>query len=281
MTTSTSSATASSGSGALRCRTDFLRRYLAVAPLPLALERTCEAEILCRRPFERPVLDLGCGDGLFAHIVFEDPIDLGVDIDPRELTAARRWGGYRELVECDAASIPRPDGTFKTILSNSVLEHIPQLDAVLREARRLLAPDGAFYVTVPTHLFDHHSVAYQALAGLGLGRLAERWRVGFNEFWRHHHYHDPAAWAERFRGHGFEVAEVIEYCPRGLGTLNDALVPFSAMSLVNKKLFGRWVLLEAPRRAWASVVGPALAPLTSYRPDGTGGGIVFFALRPR
>lgn len=281
MMTSTSSATDSSDSAAPpRFERDFLRRYLTQAPLPLALERACEAEILSRQRFERPVLDLGCGDGIFASILFRDPVDLGVDINPRELEAARRMGAHRELLECSGAAVPRPTGSFRTVFSNSVLEHIPELPSVLDEVRRLLAPDGRFYATVPTDNFERFNVVFQALSAVGSSALAERWRGRFNAFWRHYHTHDLAGWRALFAAHGFEVEEAHEYCPRSLCLLNDALVPFAGPALVNKRLLNRWVLWQTPRTLSAAVLGRALAPLTAYRPGLVGGGIVFFALRP-
>ena len=79
-------------------RSDFLANYTACAPLALAFERTLECRILSQQRFERPILDLGCGDGLFARVLFAEPIDTGVDPSEQELRKADRTGLYQELI---------------------------------------------------------------------------------------------------------------------------------------------------------------------------------------
>ena len=54
---------------------DFLMEFLKVYPHipPLALWRAIEAKLLLYdHPLKQPILDLGCGDGLFARILFAD-----------------------------------------------------------------------------------------------------------------------------------------------------------------------------------------------------------------
>src|SRR5687768_14968956 len=122
----------------MRFKTDFAQAYSTAAPLALAFERIVECGIMRGQAFERPILDIGCGEGLFATMLFAEKIDTGIDPDGRELDRARALGAYRELIQCRGHAIPKPDGTYRTILSNSVLEHIPDLDSVLMEAHRLL-----------------------------------------------------------------------------------------------------------------------------------------------
>ena len=49
----------------------------------------------------------------------------------------------------DAASIPLPDNSFSAVILGEVLEHVPEPLSVLREARRLLIPEGKIVATVP------------------------------------------------------------------------------------------------------------------------------------
>ncbi len=49
----------------------------------------------------------------------------------------------------DAASIPLPDNSFDTAILAELLEHVPEPKAVLKEAYRLLKPDGVALITAP------------------------------------------------------------------------------------------------------------------------------------
>lgn len=147
---------------------NFFDTYIKHAPLPLAIERTQECLLLSRQKFESPILDIGCGDGIFAKILFNQAIDLGVDPNKKELQRAQLTNKYSELIECYGDKIPKPDNSFKTIFSNSVMEHIPEILPVLKEANRLLDKDGRLYLTLPTHLFDKYTIGYQVLSKLGM-----------------------------------------------------------------------------------------------------------------
>jgi len=256
----------------------FLRDYLTEAPFPLAFERSWECRILAQQSFVRPILDVGCGEGLFAHILFEGQIDAGIDPNGRELERAGRLGRYRELIQCTGDRIPKPDGSYRTIFSNSVLEHIPDLDGVLRELFRLLAPGGQMFVTVPSHRFDHYSVVHTLLRSIGLSSLAERYRKFFNRFWQHHHYYDPAGWKALFTRHGFQVEQCFMYGSKNLCLLNDFLIPFSLPSMVLKKAVNRWTLLPRLRRFCLAPLAASAEGLAKQVIDVPEGGLVFLKL---
>ncbi len=54
----------------MRFNSDFLKRYLAIAPSALAYERAIECELHVGKNWASPILDIGCGDGIFAQILF-------------------------------------------------------------------------------------------------------------------------------------------------------------------------------------------------------------------
>lgn len=232
----------------MRFNDNILGRYLSLSPIPLAFERFLEAKIYQKLSFERPILDIGCGEGLFAKVVFGEKIDTGIDPDPRELKRAREFNAYEELIECKGEAVNKPDGHYKTVFSNSVLEHIPDIEPVFREAYRLLDHDGKFYVTVPSQHFDEYSVVNQILCAVGLCALADKYRSFFNRFWRHYHYYTPDGWRALAQRNGFTVTEIHTYGTKRICLLNDFLVPFSLISFVAKKLTNRWVLFPGLRR---------------------------------
>jgi SAM-dependent methyltransferase len=231
--------------GDVRFRNDYLEPYLQEVPVPLALERAVECGILAAQRFERPVLDLGCGDGIFASILFADPIETGVDPLDFELDIARTKGIYEELLCCLGNAIPKPDASYATAFSNSVLEHIADLDPVLVEINRILRPGGMFYVTIPTHRFERYTIGNVVLEAIRAKGLAARWRAMFKRFWNLYNVDHPDRWRARFEAAGFEVVDQFEYEPRNLYLLKEVLMPFSVPGAVSKRVANRWVIVPA------------------------------------
>lgn len=264
----------------MRFRADFFPRYLIHAPVPLALERSLECEILSGQELRRPVLDIGCGDGLFASILFDEKIDLGIDPNKRELDRARKTGAYQELIQCFGETVPKQDQSFNTIITNSALEHVINPEPVLKEAHRLLTADGSLYITVPTDLFDQYTVVNVLLTKLRMHSLSKRFRRRYNEFWSQPYHYPPDEWASLFRKSGFDVVQTIQYDSRKICLLNDSLVPFSFFSWLTKSLFNRWTFASPLRTVVARAV-----MLVVHRQDIEAaigierGGLVFFKLR--
>lgn len=216
--------------------------YVAQTPLALALERGLECQVLAAEEFVAPVLDVGCGDGLFASILFADKIDTGIDPNPAEIACAAKTGAYRELICCSGSEIPKPAESYRTILSNSVLEHIPDVSSVMREAHRLLEPGGNFYFTVPTDEFEQHSLIHRLLLKFGLTSAATSFRKWYNRFWKHFHAYSPDGWQQMISTVGFEVVKTVRYNPPRMTLRNDCLTPIALGSSLFKRITGRWVL---------------------------------------
>ena len=233
---------------ALHYRGDFFDTYTAHAPLALAFERILEGKLLWEETIEPPVLDVGCGDGMFASFLFSDRIDTGIDPNDQELRCAARVGGYRELICCSGATIPKPDASYRTVFSNSVLEHIPDLEPVLREIFRVLMPGGSLYIAVPTDTFERWTVIDLFLSRLGLNKIAARYRNFFNKFWRHYHAYSQMEWEAFLVRSGFQVKNSIRYNAPRIALANDLFAPVALPSMLLKKFTGRWILWPALRR---------------------------------
>jgi SAM-dependent methyltransferase len=105
-------------------------------------------------PGER-VLDLGCGAGtdslVAAQMVGPEGSVKGIDMTPEMLDKARRAAaelGVRnvELVEGEAEQLPFPAASFDVVISNGVIDLVPDKDAVFAELHRVLAPGGRIQV---------------------------------------------------------------------------------------------------------------------------------------
>jgi len=96
------------------------------------------------------VLDLACGDGyLLEQVLARRPREAtGIDFSAAELTAARARGLDAALVEGRAQALPFDDDAFDRVLCHLALMLFDDLECVLREVRRVLAPGGSFGVVV-------------------------------------------------------------------------------------------------------------------------------------
>lgn len=260
--------------------TDFVLEYASHAPLALALERSLECRLLSRFVFQRPVLDVGCGDGLFAKVLFGPAmVDEGVDPDPAELARARRRNAYLHLHQAEGQALPLPDASTATVISNSTLEHIVELDAVLREVRRVLRPGGTLFATVPTDRFDRYSSVSRLLEALGLFGAAASFRGFYDRFWRHYHFYPPEGWAIRMKAAGLRVVEVVEYDSPSRCMLHDLLVPLALPAFVVKKTLGRFFLFPGLRRTTVRLLrGTLPRDRVDPLPAGTGGLVLLRAV---
>lgn len=256
---------------------DFLARYLTVAPAALALERATECRILSELELSLPLLDLGCGDGLFGSVFYERPTAIGIDRDHGALRRARRF--YRGLAAGDGRALPFADGAFATVLANSVLEHVVGLDAVLAEVWRVLSDAGRLVVTVPTESYQRH-FAYSRLArALGLDGVAGMYERAVNRAFRHREVHEPAAWADRLQHAGFAIDQVKGYLSASTIAIDDLLYPSAAISRLWERLLGHYFLLPSLRRATAPLLARVLrSPYAD--PRDVAGYILIVATRP-
>lgn len=251
---------------------------MALTPAALAFERAVECEILAEQPFAHPMLDIGCGDGIFAHILFDEKIDVGIDPDLSEVEKSKTMSAYDELIVCYGDNIPKEDASFKTILSNSVLEHIDDLMPVLIEANRLLAPGGKFYITIPTDQLERNGLLARVLSGIGLNSFANKYAVFHNRFWRHFHAHSPKIWRDMFKEAGFTIVEERVYASKNFSTFYDTLVPLALPSFVAKTLTNRWFFFPKMRSMFSILVYVAIAGFQHQLKKGEGSSLVYYAL---
>jgi len=132
---------------------DLLWKNISELPYFRGLLRAVEGRYYQDIPLKPPVLDLGCGDGHFAEATFQPGFAVGIDPWLAPLREANQRKIYKSCLQAIGGSMPFPDRYFQTVISNSVLEHIPDLDPVLAEISRVLKPGGQMIFCVPNHRF--------------------------------------------------------------------------------------------------------------------------------
>ncbi len=101
------------------------------------------------------MLEVACGTGIVTrHLRGRLPPGgrfVATDLNPPMLDLARRkLEGVRGIdwQPADACTLPFPDGSFDVLVCQFGLMFVPDKPAALKEARRVLAPDGTFLFSV-------------------------------------------------------------------------------------------------------------------------------------
>jgi SAM-dependent methyltransferase len=154
-------------------------------------------------------LDLGCGDGKLMRILLDAAPGarslVGVDVDPMETRDAAASGVYQRVHTVPGHRIPEADASFDFVFSNSVLEHIPEIEPVIAEVARVLRPGGAFLFTVPGAQF------HDCLAGPLLPSDRGRYLQSVDRRCAHRRYWGEAEWRACLERHGMDLARSVAY----------------------------------------------------------------------
>lgn len=220
----------------------ILWRHLMDLPYFRAMVRAVEDAFYQGLSLPGPVLDLGSGDGHFASVAFQHPLDVGLDPWWGPLRESKDRQAYRLLTQADGGRMPFADGAFASAVSNSVLEHIPHVESVLAETARVVKPGGRFVFCVPNHRFPQLLMGREVFSRLGLKGAAENYTRLFQRISRHVHCDSREVWAARLAAAGFEIEQAWDYFPREALHRMEAGHAFGLPALVSKKITGRWVL---------------------------------------
>ena len=246
----------------------YLWPMLQGLPYFRALLRAVEAGFYEEFELPAPVLDIGCGDGHFAEITFDQALDLGMDPEHRSLQEAKGREVYHFLVQSRGDRQPLPSQHFASAISNSVLEHIPDVQAVLKESGRLLKPGAKLLFCVPNHRWPGNLRIAGTLERWGLKGLAGAYRRFFIRISRHVHMLSPQEWEAMLEASGFELERYWHYFPpRALHALELGHY-FGLPSLLSRWLFGRWLL--APAKWNLRLIHRFLRPIAHSQPSSEG-----------
>ena len=194
---------------------DFSRLY-KIQPAT-ALWRAVEiAEVLKAGFPNGQGLDIGCGDGALTGLILKylahKPDMIGLDYDPGEVNIAERRGVYQSCICSSADDIPLEDNSQDFVFSNSVLEHLTNLEGTMAEVGRVLKPGGIFLATVPAPPFRS-----LLRAGRRTGEAREAYVNKMDSRLAHHNYLGRSEWAAILERNGMVLESAKDY-------LNEAQV---------------------------------------------------------
>ncbi|MBI3182469.1 MAG: methyltransferase domain-containing protein [Myxococcales bacterium] len=260
---------------------DFLR-YFPYAPTALSIKECVRLKAMRGVVCPGPILDVGCGDGLFAKLAFHDAEVWGIDIDADEGRRAQASRAYSQIVLADITRARLPDSFFGSCVANCSLEHVPQLAAALENIRASLRVGASVHAFLPNRDWASHFLSARALSRAGFGRLSLTLQNAVNGVFQHHHLEDADGWRRRFERAGFEVTSVQPVGSTASTVAFEVFLAPSLLGLLSRRLTGRWALSPKARRLFASpVYGLVRAVLATSGEDAPSAEFLLSACRSR
>jgi len=98
------------------------------------------------------ILDFGCGEGTRLNWAAQHKKEsLGLDISQKGIELARKKYPKLNFKKADLEKVPLKDESFDLVYSAYVLEHLQSPEKVLKEALRLLKPNGYLLLIAPNY----------------------------------------------------------------------------------------------------------------------------------
>lgn len=133
-----------------------LGKFLAHNPFPYPLtlgffyrEKMRAIHAIAPESFLASILETGGGQGGLTTLLYPNAQITNLDLDPTFADAPCNQKPNVEFVCGDATNLPFADGSFDAVTMFDVLEHIPDDQAAIAEAFRVLKPGGFLLVSTP------------------------------------------------------------------------------------------------------------------------------------
>lgn len=118
------------------------------------------------------VLDVGCGNKPYVSL-YNAAEYVGLEIDSPSARGVKLADQFY-----DGCTFPFSSGTFDSVVSNQVFEHVPNPDQILSEISRVLKDDGTLLMSVP-FVWDEHEQPHDYTRYTSFGIRAMLVRHGF------------------------------------------------------------------------------------------------------
>lgn len=169
----------------------------------------------------RNLLDVGCGTGVFsiyAHRKTGCTLS-GVDGSDYALQEARKlgFGNVARISDLNNDALPYADASFDFVFCKDVLEHLLNPLHLVRECRRVLAPEGSLLLHVPNHFPVGARLKFLFSGDIDTFRFfpgATRWDFPHVRFFEHGEF------VRILRAEGLEVAIDLSACFAHVPLLN-------------------------------------------------------------
>jgi ubiquinone/menaquinone biosynthesis C-methylase UbiE len=179
------------------------------------------------------IVDLGCGEGIITSVIFPNNCVIGIDNDPDMAAKAEKSGHFKEVIVASATSLPFPDNSVDLLFSNSVLEHISDLNAVLLEIRRILKRHtGRLIFTVPTPLLTEDSL----FSLFGRNRFSKIYGTWRDRKFQHYNLLSESRWRNTLEKTGMKIVESRPYLSSGDVQIWDLMLQIFSLFRVNFSL---------------------------------------------
>jgi len=196
-------------------------------------------------PMPKPILDIGCGDGVFGQVLFKGKkwaIEAGIDVDEISMSLAPKSNVYKKVIKVDASQLPFPDKSFMTVMANESLEHVLEIDQVLRQITRVLKDKGKLVFLVPNVFLDDYWLTSAPLKAIGfypLARLFHHWR---NKIFTHRHLLTVQIWEEKLSKAGLKLKSHQYLSSRKVYFISELLWPLRLPVWILSRLLRRRIL---------------------------------------
>ncbi len=99
----------------------------------------------------KKLLDIGCSDGLFLHIIkkqFNLKL-IGIDRNKDAIELALKLNSNITFKKANAETLPFENDSFDFVTCFETLEHIPNREHAMNEIVRVLKPNGMIIISIP------------------------------------------------------------------------------------------------------------------------------------
>jgi SAM-dependent methyltransferase len=237
---------------------DDFSQYFPHAPVALCIKECARLTVLRRFACPGPLLDVGCGDGLFTKIAFPDREVWGIDLDAKEGRWAQASRAYAQIILGDITRAQLPAGFFQTCVANCSLEHVPNIDGALTTIRSSLAVGGRAYLFVPHKDWASRMRSVRLLHAVNAHAAATSLQAQIDKTFRHVHLYDEKEWTEIAERSGLAVVKVEPILSTATTAAYEAFLAPSVLGWANKKMTSRWTNFPEVRR-WLAPIAYRMA----------------------